>query len=90
MYTARIISLNSDTNYIETGVPDLGLRVMLDICFEVQVEAEVKLEVLAKFCYPRENDIEIPTYVACPTFEWPEQCDFFPRDHDHDHDDCDD
>ena len=57
----RIISLNSDTNYIETGVPDLGLRVMLDICFEVQVEAEVKLEVLAKFCFPRENDIEIPT-----------------------------
>ena len=80
MYTARIISLNSDTTYIETGVPDLGLRAMMDICFEVQVEAEVKLEVLAKFCFPRENDIEIPTYVECPTFEWPEQCDFFPRE----------
>jgi hypothetical protein len=86
----RIISLNSDTNYLETGVPDLGLRVMMDICFEVQVEAEVKLEVLAKFCYPRENDIEIPTYVGCPTFEWPEQCDFFPRDHkDYDEDEND-
>ena len=77
---ARIISLNCDTNYIETGVPDLGLRVMLDICFEVQVEAEVKLEVLAKFCFPRENDIAIPTGSGCPTFEWPEQCNFFPRD----------
>lgn len=76
----RIISLNSDTTYIETGVPDLGLRAMLDICFEVQVEAEVKLEVLAKFCFPRENDIEIPTYSECPSFEWPEQCNFFPRD----------
>ena len=76
----RIISLNSDTTYIETGVPDLGLRAMLDICFEVQVEAEVKLEVLAKFCFPRENDIEIPTYSECPPFEWPKQCNFFPRD----------
>ena len=53
---------------------------MLDICFEVQVEAEVKLEVLAKFCFPRENDIEIPTSGVCPPFEWPEQCNFFPRD----------
>ncbi|MFZ0443124.1 MAG: hypothetical protein WAM95_00420 [Bacillus sp. (in: firmicutes)] len=76
----RIISLCCDTNFIETGVPDLGLQVMLDICFEVQVEAEVKLEVLAKFCFPRENDIEIPTNGVCPPFEWPEQCNFFPRD----------
>lgn len=76
----RIISLNCDTNFIETGIPDLGLQVMLDICFEVQVEAEVKLEVLAKFCFPRENDIEIPTAGVCPPFEWPEQCNFFPRD----------
>ena len=76
----RIISLCCDTNFIETGVPDLGLQVMLDICFEVQVEAEVKLEVLARFCFPRENDIEIPTNGVCPAFEWPEQCNFFPRD----------
>ena len=53
---------------------------MLDICFEIQVEADVKLEVLAKFCYPRPNDIELPTNGVCPEFEWPAQCDFFPRD----------
>ena len=76
----RIVSLNCDTNFIESGVPDLALQVMLDICFEVQVEAEVKLEVLAKFCFPRPNDIDIPTNGVCPPFEWPEQCNFFPRD----------
>ncbi|MGA5688818.1 hypothetical protein [Cytobacillus pseudoceanisediminis] len=76
----RLISLGCETNFIETGDPDLGLRVELDICFELQVEADVKLEVLAKFCYPRPNDIEIPTGGVCPEFEWPAQCDFFPRD----------
>lgn len=76
----RLIELECETNFIETGVPDLGLRLMLDICFEIQVEADVKLEVLAKFCYPRPNDIEIPTAGACPPLVWPEQCNFFPRD----------
>ena len=76
----RLISLDCDTNFIETGDPDLGLQVMLDICFEIQVEADVKLEVLAKFCFPRPNDIELPTNGVCPEFEWPAQCDFFPRD----------
>ena len=38
---------------------------MLDICFEVQVEAEVKLEALVKFCFLHENDIEIPTGGGC-------------------------
>ncbi|MGD6818491.1 hypothetical protein ACQCVE_15635 [Metabacillus sp. 113a] len=76
----RIIALSCDTNFIETGVPDLGLQVMLDICFEIQVEADVKLEVLAKFCFPRPNDIVIPPSAVCPEFEFPAQCDFFPRD----------
>lgn len=75
----RIIALECDTNFIETGVPDLGLQIALDICFEIQVEADVKLEVLAKFCFPRPNDIEIPTGGTCPPFEWPQQCDVFPR-----------
>ncbi|MGD6854428.1 hypothetical protein [Bacillus infantis] len=76
----RLISLNCETNFIETGIPDVGLQIMLDICFEIQVEADVKLEVLAKFCFPRPNDIVIPPGGVCPPFEWPEQCDFFPRD----------
>ena len=88
MYSCRIIALNCDTIFIETCDPGdlLDLQIILDVCFEVQVEAEVKLEVSAKFCFPRENDIEIPTRDICPPiFEWPGQCDFFPRDHD----DCD-
>ncbi|MCQ6274860.1 hypothetical protein JMM81_07760 [Bacillus sp. V3B] len=76
----KIIDISCDTNFIETGVPDIGLQIMLDICFEVQVEADVKLEVLAKFCFPRPNDIELPTNGVCPPFEWPQQCpDVFPR-----------
>lgn len=76
----RLIALSCETNFIETGVPDLGLQIMLDICFEIQVEADVKLEVLAKFCFPRPNDIELPISGVCPPFEWPAQCDFFPRE----------
>ncbi|MDQ0214464.1 hypothetical protein J2S13_000860 [Oikeobacillus pervagus] len=77
----RIIDLDCETNFIETGVPDLGLQIALDICFEIQVEADVKLEVLAKFCFPRPNDIPIPGGGVCPPFEWPVQCgpDVFPR-----------
>ncbi|UII57489.1 hypothetical protein LS684_08660 [Cytobacillus spongiae] len=72
--TCRIISLTCDTNFNETGVPDLGLQIALDICFDVQFEAEVKLEVEGKFCFPRENDIELPPGGSCPTFEYPQQC----------------
>lgn len=76
----RLISLNCETNFIETGIPDLGLQIMLDICFEVQVEADVKLEILGKFCFPRPNDIDIPTAGVCPPLEWPAPCDIFSND----------
>ena len=76
----RIIDINCETNLIETGVPDMDLQIALDICFEIQAEADVKLEVLAtSFCFPRPNDIEIPTEGVCPTLKWPESCHFFPR-----------
>lgn len=56
----------------------------LDItfCVDIQVEAEVKLEVLAKFCSPRENDLEAEETIneMCPAVTFPEQCpDIFPR-----------
>ncbi|UII57493.1 hypothetical protein LS684_08680 [Cytobacillus spongiae] len=70
----RYISLQCRVNFNETGVPDLGLQVSLDFCYDLQVEAEVKLEVLSKFCFPRENDIEIPSTTSCPVFNYPEQC----------------
>ncbi|WP_243292928.1 hypothetical protein [Bacillus sp. FJAT-47783] len=62
----------------------LGNMVELTVivCKEIQIENEVKLEVLAKFCQPRPNDIPPPTppEEECPTFEFPPQCpDIFPR-----------
>ncbi|WNC16624.1 hypothetical protein [Brevibacillus brevis] len=57
----------------------LGGMVQLDVivCVEVQVEAEVKLEVLAKFCSPRPNNIPVPSPTPsfrCPPFVFPPQC----------------
>lgn len=59
--------------------PSFNLQVTF--CVDIQVEAEVKLEVLAKFCSPRENDIEAPEMgEQCPEITFPEQCpDIFPR-----------
>jgi len=59
----------------------LGNMVMLDVvmCKDVQVEAEVKLEVEAKFCGPRAI-VPIPEEeVTCPIPTFPPQCPtFFP------------
>ncbi|WHY54515.1 hypothetical protein [Peribacillus simplex] len=59
----------------------LGDMVVLDVtmCKDVQVEAEVKLEVEAKFCGPRPViPIEEEGFV-CPTPRFPQQCpSFFP------------
>lgn len=59
-----------------------ALKLEVTFCVDVQVEAEVKLEVLAKFCSPRNNDIEAPENDnnICPPIEFPQQCpDIFPR-----------
>ncbi len=59
----------------------LGNMVVIDVvmCKDVQVEAEVKLEVEAKFCGPRDI-IPIPELEAnCPPLRFPQQCPaFFP------------
>jgi hypothetical protein len=56
----------------------------LDItfCVDIQVEAEVRLEVLAKYCSPRGNDLEAPESVGemCPEVSFPARCpDIYPR-----------
>lgn len=59
-----------------------SFKLHVTFCIDIQVEAEVKLEVLAKFCSPRENDIEAPELGGerCPEIVFPEQCpDIFPR-----------
>ncbi|WP_173917520.1 hypothetical protein [Halobacillus sp. Marseille-Q1614] len=57
------------------------VQVSVTVCKDIQIEEEVKLEVLAKFCQPRPNDMlpEPPAPEECPGFEFPPQCNFFPR-----------
>lgn len=58
-------------------------KIILDVtfCVDVQIEAEVKLEILAKFCSPRDNNLDAPIDAdQCPPIRFPEQCpDIFPR-----------
>ncbi|KGP72375.1 hypothetical protein [Pontibacillus yanchengensis] len=62
--------------------PMIPVRVVL--CKDVQVEFPVKLEVLAKFCFPRANNIPVPNdVIKCDLnlLEFPRQCpDIFPVD----------
>ncbi|ABO66107.1 MULTISPECIES: hypothetical protein [Geobacillus] len=53
------------------------LDVSITLCLEVQMEADVKIEVEARFCQPREELAEGVT--LCPTKKFPPQCpDVFP------------
>ncbi|OXS56020.1 hypothetical protein B0G93_1245 [Bacillus sp. V-88] len=55
--------------------PMIPLKVVL--CKDVQVEYPVKLEVLAKFCFPRPNNIPVPEErLQCDLslLEFPRQC----------------
>ncbi|RXY99450.1 hypothetical protein DMO16_07045 [Fictibacillus sp. S7] len=59
-----------------------SFTVTITFCVDIQIEAEVKLEVLAKFCAPRNNDLsaEENETFACPEVVFPAQCpDIFPR-----------
>ena len=60
----------------------LGNMVVIDVvmCKDVQVEAEVKLEVEAKFCGPRPVVPIQEEEFVCPPITFPEQCpSFFPE-----------
>ncbi|MGA9173567.1 MAG: hypothetical protein WBZ33_06310 [Thermoactinomyces sp.] len=61
------------------GATDGSITLELSICKEVQVQAEVKLEVEAKFCQPR-PPITAPPLSLCPPINFPQQCDIFPID----------
>lgn len=82
---SNIICRITAVECIPSGNVLLGGMVELNvlICKEIQVEAEVKLEVLAKFCQPRPNDIPVPSPTpsfVCPPITFPPQCpDIFPR-----------
>lgn len=78
--TKVICRIPSGTILLNSPVADT-IRLEIIFCVDIQVEAEVKLEVLAKFCAPRENDIEAPVVTeVCPEPDFPPQCpDIFPR-----------
>jgi len=67
--------ISSGTVLLNNPVPE-GFRLQITFCVDVQVEAEVKLEILAKFCAPRDNNLTAPENVvtSCPPVEFPEQC----------------
>lgn len=48
------------------------LDISLTLCLEVQMEADVKLEVEGRFCEPREEIIE--GAMLCPVRNFPPQC----------------
>jgi hypothetical protein len=59
-----------DSNLIAT--PDFAqLDVSLTLCLDIQMEADVKLEIEAKICRPREEILE---GLLCPIKEFPPQC----------------
>ena len=50
----------------------------ISICQDLQVETEVKLEVLGAFCSPRDNNIDCGTGLVCDDVTFPKQCPPFP------------
>ncbi|MBA4494339.1 hypothetical protein ACFO25_05360 [Paenactinomyces guangxiensis] len=77
----NILCRITEVNCSATGlIFDGEVEIEVSICKEVQVEAEVKLEVLAKFCQPRGPITlpEQPPFVCPPRVDFPPQCDFFP------------
>ncbi|WP_066174640.1 hypothetical protein [Bacillus marinisedimentorum] len=71
----RITRVTCDENFIADVAPDLGLQLEINVCFEIQVEAEVKLEVVSTgFCMPRDIIPVPPISQECPDFTFPEQC----------------
>lgn len=67
------------TDGVLMGSAPLGpmIPVKVVLCKDIQVEYPVKLEVLAKFCFPRPNNIKVPKEVVqcdLDALEFPPQC----------------
>ncbi|MBO8156430.1 MAG: hypothetical protein H0Z32_08230 [Bacillaceae bacterium] len=86
----QVICINN--NRILMGPDPFGpmVRVKVMLCKEIQVEVPVKLEVFARFCQPRSNDIVIPTPTAecnLDSIQFPPQCpDIFPGNNNNNND----
>lgn len=70
-----LAEITSGTVFLNSHVPK-SFMIEVVFCVDVQVEAEVKMEVLGKFASPRENNLapiqEEKTH--CPPVQFPEQC----------------
>lgn len=67
---APIVQLDSQNNY--------SASVAVSICLDIQVEAQVKLEVCGRFAYPR-KPIAVPSVSACNVaFKFPTGCSIYP------------
>ncbi|MET1248072.1 hypothetical protein ABWW58_04680 [Sporolactobacillus sp. STCC-11] len=79
--SARVL----DNTVILNGPFPSLIKLKVYFCADVQVEAEVKLSVQAKFCKSRGNDIQVidPDWNdPCPEVKFPKECDnIFPRKH---------
>lgn len=78
--TKVLCKIPSGTVLLNSPCPS-SFKLEVTFCVDIQVEAEVKLEVLAKFCSPRDNDLDVPeNSQQCPDSSFPTQCpDIFPR-----------
>ncbi|ANX12089.1 hypothetical protein ABE41_008725 [Fictibacillus arsenicus] len=76
-----IARIPSGTVLLNSPAP-ASFALDISFCVDIQVEAEVRLEVLAKFCAPRENDLAAAEGEGelCPVQSYPQRCpDIYPR-----------
>lgn len=78
--TRILCKIPSGTVLLNSPAPR-SFNITITFCVDIQIEAEVKLEVLAKFCAPRNNDLTAEEEEdICPDIVFPAQCpDIFPR-----------
>ncbi|MEK4381540.1 hypothetical protein NSS70_06520 [Aeribacillus sp. FSL K6-2848] len=75
---SHVSFFESDANMICDNTSFSQLDISIMICLDVQMEAQVKLEVEGKFCKPRR---ELPTTLTCSAVQVPPQCpEIFPGD----------
>lgn len=69
------IHVRSATALTLSDVPiDGNFLFEVVVCQDLQVETQVKLEVLARFCEPRDNTIVCGTGIICEPPTFPPQC----------------
>lgn len=83
MLHAHVVNFLCNAETICAG-PFQQLDVSISLCLDVQMEAEVKLEIEAEFCKPREELNVNLSDIACEDVKFPPQCpSVFPGKHSH-------